>query len=58
VDKAASAVELLQSLDALKKQGILSQSEFNMKKWEILSERLLPGERLPAKFQPDKQPPA
>jgi hypothetical protein len=42
-DKAASAVELLQSLDALKKQGVLSQSEFNMKKWEILSERLLPG---------------
>ncbi len=49
-DKAASAVELLQSLDALKKQGILSQSEFNMKKWEILSERLLPGKGHPAKL--------
>ena len=45
VDKAASAVELLQNMDALRKKGVLSQSEFNMKKWEILSERLLPGKR-------------
>jgi len=51
-DRAASAVELLQSLDALKKQGVLSQSEFNMKKWEILSERLLPGSRQSAKLPP------
>lgn len=42
-DKAASAVELLQKLDALKKNGVLSESEFNVKKWEILSERLIPG---------------
>lgn len=42
-DKAASAVELLQNLSALKQKGVLSQSEFNMKKWEILSERLIPG---------------
>ncbi len=52
-DKAASAVELLQNLDALKKKGVLSESEFNMKKWEILSERLIPGRmqasRLPAR---------
>ena len=41
-DKAASAVELLQNLDALKKKGVLSESEFNVKKWEILSERLIP----------------
>ncbi len=44
-DKAASAVELLQNLNVLKDKGVLSQSEFNMKKWEILSERLLPGRR-------------
>jgi hypothetical protein len=42
-DKAASAIELLQNLDVLKKKGVLSESEFNMKKWEILSERLIPG---------------
>jgi hypothetical protein len=42
-DKAASAVQLLQNLDALKKQGVLSEAEFRMKKWEILSERLIPG---------------
>jgi hypothetical protein len=52
VDKAAVAVEFLQNLDALKKEGILSQSEFNMKKWEILSERLLPGKGQAAALQP------
>jgi hypothetical protein len=30
-DKAASAVELLQKLNALKKEGVLSESEFNKK---------------------------
>jgi hypothetical protein len=42
-DKAAVAISLLQSLAALKETGVLSPSEFNMKKWEILSERLIPG---------------
>ena len=42
-DKAAAAMQLLQNLDALKKEGVLSESEFRMKKWEILSERLIPG---------------
>lgn len=44
-NKAASAVELIQNLGNLQKQGVLSESEFRMKKWEILSERMLPGER-------------
>ena len=35
-DKAASTVELLQNLDMLRKKGVLSESEFNTKKWEIL----------------------
>lgn len=42
-DKAAAAVDLLRNLNALKQQGVLSESEFNAKKWEVLSERLLPG---------------
>jgi hypothetical protein len=41
-NKAAAAVELLSNLQRLKEQGVLSESEFNSKKWEILSERLLP----------------
>jgi hypothetical protein len=41
-DRASSAIELLQNLDDLRKKGVLSESEFNTKKWEILSERLLP----------------
>jgi len=41
-NKAAAAVELLSNLQKLKEQGVLSESEFNSKKWEILSERLLP----------------
>lgn len=41
-NKAAAAVELLENLEKLRKQGALSEGEFNMKKWEILSERLLP----------------
>ena len=42
-DKASAAVKLLSHLDDLRKQGVLSESEFRMKKWDILSERLLPG---------------
>jgi hypothetical protein len=41
-DKAAAAVSLLRNLDALRTEGVLSPAEFNMKKWEILSERLVP----------------
>jgi hypothetical protein len=41
-DKAAAAIKLLQNLDDLKKQGVISDSEFRMKKWDILSERLIP----------------
>jgi hypothetical protein len=44
-DKAAAAIELLQNLDALRKKGVLSESEFNTKKWEILSEPLLPDDK-------------
>ncbi len=51
-DKVASALELLQGLDALRKQGVLSESEFNTKKWEVLSERLIPGRRQHATLQP------
>jgi Short C-terminal domain len=49
-DKVTSAVELLQNLYNLKKKGVLSESEFNMKKWEILSERQLPGKSQSAKL--------
>jgi len=58
-DKAASAVDLLQNLDALKRKGVLSESEFNIKKWEILSERLIPGRMQAAKLQqqPSLPPP-
>jgi len=52
-DKAGTAVELLQNLDMLRKQGVLSQSEFNMKKWEILSERLIPGKKQAARLRPE-----
>ncbi|MBI2441562.1 MAG: SHOCT domain-containing protein [Lentisphaerae bacterium] len=56
-DKAATAVELLQNLDALKKKGVLSESEFNAKKWEILSERLIPGRLKAARLQPQTSSP-
>jgi len=48
-DKAAVAVSLLRSLDALRAEGVLSPAEFNMKKWEILSERLIPGRHTAAR---------
>jgi hypothetical protein len=53
-DKAASAVDLLQNLNSLKVKGVLSESEFNMKKWEILSERLLPGRKQAATLRQPK----
>lgn len=49
-DKAAAAVDLLKNLETLKSKGVLTESEFNMKKWEILSERLLPGKHKAAKL--------
>lgn len=49
-DKAATAIELLKNLDMLKKNGVISESEFNVKKWEILSERLIPGKIQAAKL--------
>lgn len=51
-DKAAAAVDLLRKLGELKAQGILSESEFNAKKWEVLSERLMPGSRQAATLWP------
>jgi hypothetical protein len=41
-DKAAAAVELVNNLHQLMQSGALSESEFKMKKWDILSERLIP----------------
>jgi hypothetical protein len=57
-DKAASAVELLKNLDALRRSGVLSESEFNTKKWEILSERLIPGAREVAGFRQSRSVPS
>jgi len=58
-DKAATAIELLQNLDMLRKKGVLSEAEFNTKKWEILSERLIPGKMQAETPQPwpPKPPP-
>lgn len=36
-DQRHAAIESLAALHALHKQGVLSESEFNMKKWDILS---------------------
>lgn len=33
------SITLLRQLKALEKQGVLSESEFNMKKWDVLSKR-------------------
>lgn len=56
-DKASTAVDLLQNLATLKEQGVLSESEFNTKKWEILSERLMPGRKQAANIhQPQTSP--
>jgi len=45
VDEAA---KLLRQLFALKAQGILTESEYNMKKWDVLSMRLVPRDKPPA----------
>ena len=37
-------IRLLRGLKDLEKEGVLTPSEFNMKKWEILSKRLLNDE--------------
>jgi hypothetical protein len=42
VDEAA---KLLRQLHALLVQGVLSESEFNLKKWDVLSQRLIPRDR-------------
>ena len=34
-------IRLLRGLKALEREGVLTQGEFNIKKWEILSKRLL-----------------
>lgn len=36
------ATKLLRHLHALRMQGVLTDGEFNMKKWDILSQRLIP----------------
>ena len=33
------SILLLKNLNELRKQGVLSESEFNMKKWDVLSKR-------------------
>ena len=40
------ATQLLRQLHALHAQGVLNDAEFNMKKWDILSERLISRDRL------------
>ncbi len=39
--QVSAAVQLLRELHDLKSKGVLSQSEFNMKKWDILSGRII-----------------
>ena len=38
-DAVEQSIALLRNLKDLKKQGILSESEFNSKKWDVLSRR-------------------
>ena len=38
-DQQQEAARLLRSLYELHRQGVLSQSEFNLKKWDILSRK-------------------
>jgi len=40
-DKTQQALETLSKLHQLMKQGAISESEYNIKKWEILSEKLV-----------------
>jgi hypothetical protein len=37
MSKIQESAQLLESLYALRKEGVLSESEFNMKKWDVLS---------------------
>jgi len=37
VEVRESSVGLLRQLHSLHKSGVLSESEFNMKKWDVLS---------------------
>ena len=39
------ATKLLRQLHELRTQGVLSESEFNMKKWDVLSQRLIPRDK-------------
>jgi len=39
--KVDEATQLLRQLHALFVQGVLSESEYNMKKWDVLSQRLI-----------------
>jgi len=39
------ATKLLRQLHELRVQGVLSESEFNMKKWDVLSHRLIPKDK-------------
>lgn len=39
------ATKLLRQLHVLRVQGVLSESEFNMKKWDVLSQRLIPKDK-------------
>jgi len=41
------ATKLLRQLHALFVQGVLSESEYNMKKWDVLSQRLIPRDKPP-----------
>ena len=41
------ATKLLRHLHALHNDGVLSESEYNIKKWDILSQRLIPREDMP-----------
>ena len=40
-DKAAAAIELLKKLHDLREGGVITESEFNMKKWDLLSAKAL-----------------
>ena len=48
------ATQLLRQLHALRAQGVLNEAEFNMKKWDILSERLMSRDR-PRGHSPTQQ---
>lgn len=52
------ATQLLRQLHALRAQGVLNEAEFNMKKWDILSERLMSRDRPRRHAPPSHQPPS